>query len=99
MRVAVHFYSYFKDLTGCDQTSENLPPGANLGQLFDQLATRFPKLAEMHKSSLMAVGVDYQDRAAWTAKAIRNIAGMGPFSSDRAVQEYARRIWDVRAVG
>jgi starch phosphorylase len=31
----------------------------------------------------------------WAAAAIRNVAGMGVFSSDRAIGEYARRIWRV----
>jgi starch phosphorylase len=29
----------------------------------------------------------------WSARAVRNIAGMGAFSSDRAIREYAERIW------
>ncbi len=37
----------------------------------------------------------YQDRRAWAAAAIHNIAGMGYFSSDRAIQEYASQIWGV----
>ncbi len=36
---------------------------------------------------------DFIDRETWTAKAIRNVARMGYFSSDRAVAEYARRVW------
>jgi starch phosphorylase len=32
----------------------------------------------------------------WADKAIRNIAGMGWFSSDRTVREYARLIWNLR---
>jgi starch phosphorylase len=34
----------------------------------------------------------------WTRLSIRNVAGMGPFSSDRAVAEYARDIWRVGPV-
>jgi len=33
--------------------------------------------------------------AAWAEKAIRNIAGMGDFSADRTIREYARGIWDM----
>jgi molybdopterin converting factor small subunit len=62
MRVTVSFYSYFKELTGCAQTNEELPNGGTLGDLFKQLSARFPRLAAMQKSTLMAVGVDYQNR-------------------------------------
>jgi starch phosphorylase len=37
----------------------------------------------------------YGDRRAWAAAAIRNIAAMGYFSSDRAIREYAELIWGV----
>jgi molybdopterin converting factor small subunit len=62
MRVTVSFYSYFKDLTGCAQVAEILPERSTMADLLEQLAVRFPKLAEMQKSTLTAVGVDYQDR-------------------------------------
>ena len=62
MRTTVHFYSYFKELTGCAETVETLAVGSTLGTLHDQLATRFPKLGAMKKSTLIAVGVDYQPR-------------------------------------
>lgn len=62
MRVTVCFYSYFKDLTGCAQATETVPAGTTLEELHQRLATRFPRLAEMQKSTLIAVGVDYQAR-------------------------------------
>lgn len=37
----------------------------------------------------------YQRPDAWTRSAILNVAGMGVFSSDRALNDYARDIWNV----
>ena len=62
MRVTVCFHSYFKELTGCAEAVETLPDGTSLGALHEKLATRFPKLGAMKKSTLTAVGVDYQPR-------------------------------------
>jgi len=39
----------------------------------------------------------YRDRAAWARKAIANVAGMGFFSSDRTIAEYAREVWGLKA--
>jgi glycogen phosphorylase len=41
------------------------------------------------------VGQIYQDTEEWNRRSILNTAGMGKFSSDRAVREYASRIWNV----
>jgi glycogen phosphorylase len=38
----------------------------------------------------------FSEPALWTKKAILNVARIGYFSSDRAVREYARDIWDLR---
>jgi glycogen phosphorylase len=39
------------------------------------------------------VAMMYQDQKQWTRMSIVNTAGMGKFSSDRAVLEYANQIW------
>ena len=62
MQVQIQFWSYFKDLTGCAQASEELPPGATIGDLLPRLHARYPKLIAMHNSTLIAVGVEYQGR-------------------------------------
>ncbi|HSN56412.1 MAG TPA: glycogen/starch/alpha-glucan phosphorylase [Candidatus Sulfomarinibacteraceae bacterium] len=40
----------------------------------------------------------YRDRRAWARSAILNLAAMGYFSSDRALLEYAEKIWNLEAV-
>jgi MoaD family protein len=60
MRITVQFFSYFRDLTGCPRVELDLAPGASLGALVQQLHARFPKLKEMERSTLVAVGLEYQ---------------------------------------
>jgi len=62
MQVTIQFFSYLKDLTGCTQTTETLADESTLGDLHEKLTVRFQKLAAMRKSTLLAVGVDYQPR-------------------------------------
>lgn len=40
------------------------------------------------------ITAEYQNTPDWTHKAILNVARSGKFSSDRAIGEYARHIWD-----
>lgn len=42
-----------------------------------------------------AVGLLFKNQREWTKRSIYNVAGMGYFSSDRAVLEYAKNIWNV----
>ena len=37
----------------------------------------------------------YRQPAQWAAKAITNVAGMGVFSSDRTIRDYAEQIWHI----
>jgi starch phosphorylase len=41
------------------------------------------------------VGELYRNQSEWTRKAILNVAGMGPFSCDNTVRNYAENIWGV----
>ena len=62
MTVTVQFFSYFKELTGIDELSRDVPDGCTLGKLHDDLCAEYPSLQEMSRSTLLAVGVDYQPR-------------------------------------
>jgi starch phosphorylase len=42
------------------------------------------------------VDARWGDRQGWTRSAIRNVANMGWFSSDRTIGEYAQEIWGVK---
>jgi len=48
-------------------------------------------LATQHKVDTL-----YRHPAEWTRHAIMNVAGMGAFSSDRTIREYANEIWNVK---
>jgi starch phosphorylase len=41
------------------------------------------------------VDATYADPDAWFRHAVHNVAGMGPFSADRTIAQYAREIWRV----
>ena len=62
MRITVHFYSYFKDLTGCATTEENLAPDSTVDELLQILRKKFPRLIPMQNSTLVAIGVEYQPK-------------------------------------
>ncbi|MDT7834747.1 glycogen/starch/alpha-glucan phosphorylase [Aquabacterium sp. OR-4] len=50
---------------------------------------------EDYLATQLQVDALYRDPQAWARKAIANVAAMGSFSADRAIGEYARRIWQV----
>ncbi len=62
MDVQVHFYSFFKDLAGCAGTMIPVRDNATVGEVLAVVGQRHPRLAAMQKSTLIAVGVEYQTR-------------------------------------
>ncbi|MBS0475599.1 MAG: glycogen/starch/alpha-glucan phosphorylase [Proteobacteria bacterium] len=51
---------------------------------------------ESYAKAQRAVDERWRDPARWQEAALRNVANMGWFSSDRTIGEYARDIWGVR---
>ena len=44
------------------------------------------------------VSAAYRDRKKWAEMSILNLAGMGKFSSDRAIREYGEKIWKTAGI-
>jgi len=62
IQVSIRFYSYFKDLAGCEATTQTMPDGSSAGDLLEKLGQRYPRLTALRKSALLAVGLEYQSR-------------------------------------
>nr|WP_041558783.1 glycogen/starch/alpha-glucan phosphorylase [Novosphingobium sp. PP1Y] len=50
---------------------------------------------DSYAAAQRSVDARWEDKAGWRAAAIRNIANVGWFSSDRTISEYAKDIWKV----
>jgi starch phosphorylase len=70
--------------------------------IFDSLTLddRFMVLADYRSYISCQERVDelYRNPEEWSRRALLNIAGMGKFSSDRTIREYAEKIWEVKPV-
>jgi starch phosphorylase len=71
--------------------------------IFDALTgygDRFLLLADYESYIACQERVDalYRDPEEWSKRAILNVAGMGKFSSDRTIREYAENIWGVKPI-
>ena len=53
---------------------------------------------ESYVAAQLRVDALYSQPDQWCEKAIANVAGMGVFSSDRTIREYARQIWNIEPV-
>ncbi len=53
---------------------------------------------ESYAATQQQVARDYCDADAWSRRAVLNVARMGFFSADRAIREYADRIWRLETV-
>jgi molybdopterin converting factor small subunit len=61
MSIQVTFWSYFAELAGCSETVVTVPEATTVDGLLEALYPAHPALAELRRSTLIAVGVEYQD--------------------------------------
>jgi molybdopterin converting factor subunit 1 len=61
-RVKVLFFGRVREFAGLSETTEELPPGSTLSDLFDRYAQRFPPLVDFRPS---LVASRNQEFAAW----------------------------------
>ena len=74
------------------------PGDAAYRPIFDELVNwgdKYQLLAdyESYVAAQRRVDALFLQPEAWTASAIHNVAGMGAFSSDRTIAQYAAEIW------
>ena len=69
--------------------------------IFDELLNRdyFFVLADLEafNHAMREAEIAYNNKQDWAKKAIYNVARVGYFSSDRAISEYAEKIWHISA--
>lgn len=63
MKVRVQFFSRLKEVTGVANLEVELPDGTRVCNLLAQLWVDFPRLREWDAHLLVAVGLEYVDRA------------------------------------
>ena len=51
---------------------------------------------ESYVATQLRVDALYRQPDQWCARAIANVAGMGVFSSDRTIRDYADQIWGIK---
>lgn len=68
---------------------------ALMGGLYDSDWFMVAADFDAYHAAQRAIDARWEDQPRWRASAIRNIANVGWFSSDRTISEYARDIWGV----
>ena len=67
MRVRVRLFARLREIAGASEIERDVPPGATLGGVWDQLAAEFPAMAPYRGSISAAVNADYSRMTAKVA--------------------------------
>lgn len=60
IQVRVRYWSWFRDLAGRENETLEVPKDTTLGDLLGRIRSIHPELARVERSTLAAVGLDYQ---------------------------------------
>ena len=77
MQVHAQFYAQLRDAAGCSSVDIDIPDGASISDLLEQLYANFPALRAHDKTILIGAGVEFVDRN-YRLKAGEEIAIMPP---------------------
>jgi sulfur-carrier protein len=77
MKARVQFYAQLRDLAGIREQDVDLPEGATVRDLLDQIYAQHPSLRAHDKSILIGAGVEFVDRN-YQLKSGEEIAIMPP---------------------
>lgn len=103
-------WSYYQDnrsIAAIIKFLANGIPGESFGDIINSLTTGFNGEAdqylviadfESYKKTQQIISATYQDTFRWGGMSLTNIAKAGVFSADRAVKEYADRIWGIKSL-
>lgn len=64
MKLRVLFFSVLRDITGTDEISVEVPAGATMAALLEQVEARWPKIRDWQSSLLLALDQTYVKRDA-----------------------------------
>ena len=63
MKITIQFFSFLRQVVGQNQLTLDLPEAAIVADALAELYARFPRLQEAEKTTLVAVGVEFANRA------------------------------------
>jgi MoaD family protein len=61
MKVRADFYSRLREIVGASTLNVELPDGATVGELVENLCRDYPRLRDFKKSMLFGIGVEFVD--------------------------------------
>jgi MoaD family protein len=63
VKITVQFFSFLRQITGQTELTVDLPEGATVADALARLYAQFPRLKEAERTMLLAVGVEFANRA------------------------------------